>query len=293
MPNENKFKYNIIIPVHNEEKYISNCLNSIVNQTHLPQEVIVVNDNSTDDSEKIIQEFAQNYSFIKSINSENHSTDHLPGSKIVNAFYKGFEHLKNEWDVIVKLDADVILPSNYFEEILAAFESDPKIGIAGGLAFVEQNRKWVYEKIGNKKQVRGPFKSYSKDCFEKIGGLKKSIGWDTVDELLAKYHGFEVKVLPELEVKLQKPTGLNYQKIHLQKMGESFYKMDYGFIISFIAAAKSSWKSKKPLNLFSILKSYNKHLLSSDNKIVTKEEGKFIRKHRWNGILNALTNRSQ
>ena len=151
----------------------------------------------------------------------------------------------------------------------------------------------MYENIGNKKQVRGPFKSYSKSCFEKIGGLKKSIGWDTVDELLTKYHGLEVKVLPELEVKLQKPTGIQYQKIHTQKMGESFYKMDYGFLISFIAAAKSSWKSKNPTALFSILNGFLKSFLKVDNKIVTKEEGRFIRSLRWEGILKSLTNRSQ
>ena len=149
------------------------------------------------------------------------------------------------------------------------------------------------ENIGNKKQVRGPFKSYSKSCFEKIGGLKKSIGWDTVDELLTKYHGLEVKVLPELEVKLQKPTGIQYQKIHTQKMGESFYKMDYGLFISFIAAAKSSWKSKNPTALFSILNGFLKSSLNGDNKIVTKEEGRFIRSLRWEGILKSLTNRSQ
>ena len=264
-----------------------------MNQTYLPKDVVVVNDNSSDNSEKITKEFIPNYPFIKLVNSQNHSTEHLPGSKIVNAFYKGFELLETDWDVIVKLDADVILPSNYFEKIISVIESDSSIGIAGGIAVIEKNGNWVYENIGNKKQVRGPFKSYSKNCFEKIGGLKKSIGWDTIDELLANYQGFEVKVLPELEVKLQKPTGIHYQNIHAQKMGESFYKMDYGILISFIAAAKSSWNSKNPMALFSILNGYIKASLSGDTKSVTKEEGRFIRKLRWDGILNTLTNRSQ
>ncbi len=293
MLKENNFTYSIILPVHNEEKYISDCLTSIVNQSYLPQEVVVVNDNSTDGSAEIIQKFINKYSFFRTLKSGNNSTSHEPGSKIVNAFYKGFETLQPNWDVIVKLDADVILPPHYFEEIIQTFESDPKIGIAGGIAMVEENGNWVYEKIGNKKQVRGPFKSYSKSCFEKIGGLKKSIGWDTVDELLAKYHGFEIKVLPHLEVKLQKPTGNDYKKIHGERTGQAFYKMDYGWLISLIAILKQSWNKKSIPLFFSISKGYWKSALNSDSKIVTKEEGAFIRNYRRSGILNRFTNRSQ
>src|SRR5690606_12206857 len=135
-------------------------------------------------------------------------------------------------------------------------------------------------------------KSYSKDCFEKIGGLKKSIGWDTVDELLAKYYGFEVKVLPELEVKLQKPTGKNYQKIHGEKTGEGFYKMDYGLWISVVASLKASLNKKSFSVLIYMLKDYTNARLNSHSKIFTKEEGKFIRSFRWKGILNRLVNRA-
>ncbi len=292
MPNENNFTYSIILPVHNEEKFIGNALNSIVNQMYLPQEVIIVNDNSTDGSAEIIGQYVEEYSFITTIDSGTTSTTHEPGSKIVHAFYKGFEKLRKDWEVIVKLDADVILPLNYFEEIIKTFLSDSQIGIAGGIANVLIDGKWEFEKIGNKKQVRGPFKAYSKDCFDKIGGLKESIGWDTVDELLAKYHGFEVKVRPDLEVTLQKPTGINYKNIHGQRTGQGFYKMDYGWIISLIAALKQSW-NKKSFSLFiSISNGYWNSMVNSDSKIVTKEEGRFIRNYRWSGILNRLINRS-
>lgn len=287
-----KLIYSIVLPAHNEEKFIGNALQSIVNQTYLPTELIVVNDNSSDSTAEIIRRFVEEYPFIQTIDSGNPSDAYEPGTKIVNAFYKGFERLNPYWDVIVKLDADVILPPDYFEKIIQTFQSDKKIGIAGGIAMIEENGNWIYEKIGNKKQVRGPFKSYSKDCFEKIGGLKKSIGWDTVDELLAKYYGFEVKVLPELEVKLQKPTGKNYQKIHGKKTGEGFYKMDYGWWISVVAALKASIIKKSPLLFFTMMKSFLKSSLNADSKIVTKEEGKFIRSLRWRGILKRFINRT-
>ncbi len=292
MRNENKLTYNIILPAHNEEKHIRHALESIVNQTYLPNQIIVVNDNSTDGTSKIIEEFVQNHSYIQIINSGTKSTSHEPGSKIVEAFYKGFEKLNSDWDVIVKLDADVILPNHYFEEIISEFALNPTIGIAGGIATIFENGNWEYEKIGNKKQVRGPFKSYSKECFEKIGGLKKSIGWDTVDELLAEYYGFEIKVRPDLEVKLQKPTGTDYRNIHDVRTGQGFYKMDYGAWISLIAALKQSWNKKSIASFLALSKGYWNSVLNSDSKIVTKEEGQFIRKTRWDRILKRLKNRS-
>lgn len=292
MQNENNWKYSIILPAHNEEKFIGNALQSIVQQSYLPKEVMVVNDNSTDSTEEIVRGFIEKYPFIQMIHSESNQTTHEPGSKIVQAFYKGFEKLSSDWDVIVKMDADVILPTNYFQEIIGEFQNNSSIGIAGGLAMIEKKGEWTFEKIGNKKQVRGPFKAYSKACFEKIGGLKKSIGWDTVDEFLAKYYGFELKVRPDLHLKLQKPTGNDYKKIHNQKTGQGFYKMDYGFIISTIAAAKLAWNKKSFFSFFATMKGYLDLALTSSEKLVNREEGKFIRSYRWSGILKAFLNRN-
>ena len=53
-------KYSIIIPAHNEENFIGKTLESVVQQTVLPHQLIVVNDNSTDQTEKIVQKFTKN-----------------------------------------------------------------------------------------------------------------------------------------------------------------------------------------------------------------------------------------
>lgn len=292
MPNEIKLKYCIIIPARNEEKFIGQTLQSIVEQTFLPSELIVVNDNSTDKTAEIVDEFSLKFPFIKIIHSENQENKHEPGTKIIEAFYKGFDQLKTDWDVVTKLDADVILPNNYFEKIIHAFQINPKIGIAGGLVFIHKNEEWIYEKISNKKHIRGAIKSYSKSCFTKMGGIKKSIGWDTVDELLAQFYGFEIAVFSDLEVKLLKPTGNDYKKIHGQKTGSGFYKMDYGWAISLIAALKASLNAKNFNLFFAISKGYWNSALNNDFKIVTKPEGKFIRAYRWKKILNRFVNHS-
>ena len=61
----------IIIPIYNVEKYLRECLNSVVNQTFKNIEIICVNDGSLDNSLSIIEEFAQKDSRILLINKEN------------------------------------------------------------------------------------------------------------------------------------------------------------------------------------------------------------------------------
>src|SRR5690606_41259034 len=83
-----------VIPTYNEEAFIGKTLASIASQTHLPKQVVVVNDNSTDDTQQIIDEYVVKHPWISSIynSSEN---KHLPGSKVIRAFEKGFETLNN------------------------------------------------------------------------------------------------------------------------------------------------------------------------------------------------------
>ena len=116
--------YYIVIPAHNEEAFIALTLQSLISQTVLPKKVVVVNDNSTDKTEEIVLAFAKENPFISLVNKTS-SAIHLPGSKVIQAFHKGYETLDENYDVIVKLDADLILPNNYFETILNIFEKDP------------------------------------------------------------------------------------------------------------------------------------------------------------------------
>jgi glycosyltransferase involved in cell wall biosynthesis len=273
----------IIIPAHNEEIFIGGMLQSIVDQTVIPEKVVIVNDGSTDDTQKIIEHFSAKYSFIENI-FHNSEALHKPGSKVVNAFYKGFETLDNNFDLIGKFDADLILPSDYFEKIIALFTSDEKIGIAGGNLYIEKENGWDFEAISEKTKVRGPIKLYRKACFKEIGGLKKSIGWDTVDELLAQYHGWKIKTDTSLHVKHLKPTGKVYTKISKYKQGEAFYKMRYGFWLTLIASAKMASK-KNSLSFFvDSMKGFQKAKKAKLEFIVSEKEGEFIRKLRWDNI---------
>ncbi|SHH25725.1 glycosyltransferase [Winogradskyella jejuensis] len=272
-------EFYIVIPAHNEADFIGLTLESLVNQSYLPKKIVVVNDNSTDSTAEIVESFSKKYSWITLLNTS--STDaHIPGAKVINAFYKGFNTLDEDYDIICKFDADIILPTNYLERLSELF-SDNNTGIAGGLAYIEKNGAWVYENISNKNHVRGPFKAYRKACFKAIGGLKHSIGWDTVDTLLAKYHGWEVKTDANLKVKHLKPTGNTYNSSSRFLQGEALYKMRYGIVITLISALKMAFKKRSFSTFFNYIIGYFK----GKERIITKDQGKFIRKIRWKGIL--------
>ncbi len=273
-------KYYIIIPTYNEEKFISLTLQSLVEQSFIPSKVVVVNDGSTDKTEEIIQSFTEKYSFISLINATSEAI-HLPGSKVIQAFQKGLETVDDNYDFIVKADADLIFPPNYFETISKHFQSDEQIGMVGGFANIEKNGKWVLENLTDKDHIRGAFKAYRKTCFEQIGGLKTAMGWDTVDELLCKFYNWKVVTDATLKVKHLKPTGVNYNQAARFKQGEAFYSLGYGFWITLIASLKLALLKKKPFLFFDYLQGFWKAKVAKKPLLVTPKQAKFIRKYRW------------
>lgn len=280
----------IIIPAHNEESFITECLQSLLNQTVLPKCIVAVNDNSSDDTEKILNDFTKNYSFITTLNT-NSISRHLPGSKVVEAFKKGLSTITvSDYDIICKFDADIIFPNNYLELITEAFAKDNLLGMCSGLCYIkDEHGDWKYENIANKDHVRGPIKAYSTACFEKIGGLKNSIGWDTVDELLALHYGFNVKTIESLLVKHLRPTGTSYTSKAKRLQGEAMYKMRYGMVLTVIASLKMAAAQKSISTLYNNIAGYIQNSIKKTPYIVTKQEGVFIRKYRYKGILNKLT----
>lgn len=271
--------YYIVIPAHNEEAFISLTLQSLIGQTVLPKKVVVVNDNSTDKTAEIVSTFAKEHPFITLVNKTSEAI-HLPGSKVIHAFHKGLETLDDQYDIMVKLDADLILPNNYFETIIRHFEKDPKIGMAGGFAYIEKNGEWILENLTDKDHIRGAFKAYRKECFLQIGNLKPAMGWDTVDELLSKFYDWKVVTDASLIVKHLKPTGANYNKTARYKQGEAFYTLGYGFVITAIASAKLAMMKKKPLLFLDYIQGFWKAKSSKKPLLVTEEQAKFIRKYR-------------
>jgi glycosyltransferase involved in cell wall biosynthesis len=280
-------KYYIVIPSYNEEALIALTLQSLISQTVLPSKIVVVNDNSTDKTAEIVLAFAKENPFISLVNKTSEAI-HLPGSKVIQAFQKGFETLDENYDIIVKLDADLIFPPNYFETVIKHFQSDSTIGMAGGFCYIEKNGDWILENLTDKDHIRGALKAYRKKTFQQIGGLKPAMGWDTVDELLCKFYNWKVVTDESLHVKHLKPTGANYNKTARYKQGEAFYTLGYGFWITAIASAKLAMMKKKPFLFLDYIQGFWKAKSAKKTMLVDPEQAKFIRNYRLQKMKEKL-----
>ncbi len=281
-------QYYLIIPAHNEAKFIKLMLDSVLAQTLQPKKIVVVNDHSTDATEKIVRSIAEKNPNIILLNNLSDAV-HQPGSKVIRAFEKGLSAVDDAYDFIVKLDADLILPQNYFETVAKHFAQNPKVGMVGGFAYIEKNGKWVLENLTDKDHIRGAFKAYRKECFEQMGGLRPAMGWDTADELLARYYHWEILTDESLQVKHLKPTGANYNRAAGLKQGAAFYTLGYGFMITLIASVKLALRKKKPLLLLDYLIGFYQAKSKRKPMLVTPQQSKFIREYRWRKIKEKLT----
>ncbi|SDS54240.1 glycosyltransferase family A protein [Gramella sp. MAR_2010_147] len=276
-------KIYIIIPAHNEASFIGQTLQSLADQSLKPDKIVVVDDSSKDNTSEIVEKFASKYPFIELVKNSS-SNEHAPGSKVINAFYKGYYKLDDNFDVICKFDADLIFPESYLEKISAYFENDNLAGIVGGFCSIQQKNKWIPENLTGKDHIRGALKAYRKHCFIQIGELKPAMGWDTADELLARFHGWKVVTDDSLLVKHLRPTGMNYFEHSGRKQGEAFYRLRYGTLLSLIASAKLAAMKMNPFAFLHYISGY----FTAKNKkrpfLVSEEEGRFIRKLRWANI---------
>ncbi len=289
-------KFLIIIPTHNEEKNILFTLKSLESQTFRDFLCVIVNDGSTDKTQEIVESFIQENSKFKIQNLE--LSTHEPGAKVVRTFNKGLEKVAlQDFDVICKFDADIIFPPNYLQKIKTIYEMQPRAGMVSGIVkikksifekalafdFKDEKRQWKFENLSSKNHVRGPIKSYRKECFLDMNGLRPVLGWDNIDVMLAKKNGWDVLTIKDLWVKHLRPTAYQYQSQKARKLGEYFFNIGLDLPLTVISSAKSSLKNKSISEFFVTMNSF---LKQKGKRELSDEEIKYIRKLRWSQMLN-------
>lgn len=279
-------KYVIITPAFNEGENISKTLDSVVRQTVLPLEWIIVNDGSTDNTAQIVNEYAGKYPWIRLIDKAKSPAPF--GANVIQNFYYGFDRLiAKNWNYIVKLDADLnILRDDHFEYQMRKMQEDTKLGITSGITFYTL-------KDGTKKtawhpnwRTTGAMKFYRRQCFEQIGGIVPMFGWDGIDEYKAMYNGWKTLTFYDLRVHhLAKTKSFaRKNKSYYFYKGESLYKR--GFPAEFVILKSIQWFLKgNPSAGFNFLKGYTSGLKYKPERVVTPDEIKFIRKFQYKRLF--------
>ncbi len=111
-------RISIVIPVYNEQRNIGPCLEHIAKQTVMPDEVIVVDNNCTDDTVRI----AQTFPFVRIISEKQQGRGHARSAGFTAAKY----------EIIGRIDADSRLDTHWVERVKTRFESDDELmGLTG------------------------------------------------------------------------------------------------------------------------------------------------------------------
>jgi len=112
----------VIVPVYNCAEYLEKCLKSILRQSYENIEILVVNDGSTDDSQKIIDQFAQNDARIHKMIQENQG--------VAAARNNALDHASGGYYIFV--DSDDYIGQNYIQELVeCATENQSELVICG------------------------------------------------------------------------------------------------------------------------------------------------------------------
>lgn len=205
-------RYLVVSPCRDEAKFIRRTLDSVAAQSIPPALWVVVDDGSTDDTGKILDEYARRLPWLSVI----HRTDRgrrSVGPGVIEAFYHGLDTVRLEdFDYVCKLDMDLDLPPGYFELLMTRMEREPRLGSTSGKPWFHHPETGVLtpETMGDEMSV-GASKFYRVRCFEEIGGFVREVMWDGIDCHRARMLGWIVESVNEEELRF----------LHLRPMGSS------------------------------------------------------------------------
>src|SRR5271166_2266151 len=161
-------QYVLLTPVKNEESTIGITIDSVVRQSVLPTEWIIVSDGSTDQTDSIVEAAARTDPWIRLIQLPIRQTRSF--SAVVQATETGVKALKStEYEYLGLLDADVRFVPNYFERLIERFEQNLSLGLAGGMVVDVGTSK--NQRPRNVQDVPGAVQFFRRTCFDSLGGL--------------------------------------------------------------------------------------------------------------------------
>jgi len=211
MPREAR-SYVLLTAAHNEEAYIGQVIESVLAQTMRPAKWVIISDSSTDQTDEIVRSYSSRWDFIECMHATQDKARGTPSK--VNALRFGFPKLSGiSYSFIGNLDADVTLPSNYYEGLLMQFDRDRNLGISGGAICERKNGHFVPRTTNRSNSVAHAAQLIRRECFEDIEGYLplKYGGEDWCAEVISRMKGWSTQTFSELRVRHLRATGGSYR----------------------------------------------------------------------------------
>lgn len=200
--------YVLVTPVRNEERTIEITIKSVLAQSVLPREWVIVSDESTDQTDAIVSRYERNTPWLRLIQLKDRPVRNF--ASVVFATEWGVKSLQTkDYPFLGLLDADVRLPADYYAQILARFTATTRLGLAGGLVVDTVNGRQTRSRQ-YLQDVAGAVQFFRRNCFESLGCLMPlpDGGWDAITCVRARMNGFKTVTFPDLIVEHLKPRNV-------------------------------------------------------------------------------------
>ncbi|HLH77655.1 MAG TPA: glycosyltransferase family A protein [Candidatus Binataceae bacterium] len=277
-----------VTPAHNEERFLPNLIRCMTNQSLRPRSWTIIDDGSSDQTARIIDQAAAAYAWIKAVHLPLH-TLRAPGGESVIMPELRPERL-GAADFIFRVDADVTFDNHFLEHLINKFERTPKLGIASGMLYEPAaNNSWRPLREPSF-QPTGPCRVYSRRCFDTLGRLESTLGWDTVDVTTALMRGFDTRNFRDLTVYHHRPmqTASGPRQGRLNA-GVAAYNAGYSFLFMIVRSCRHActppWVVGGALMLFAYLRCW----LTGMPRLADPELMAFVRRQQLRRLCGLTT----
>jgi hypothetical protein len=276
----------LIAPCRDEAKYMRRTLDAIARQTLPPALLVVVDDGSTDDTPRILEEYKAKIPYLRVVRRENRGKRAV-GPGVIEAFYAGLETVNlHEFEYVCKIDLDLDLPDRYFELLVARMEADPRLGTCSGKPYFPhpETGELVSEGCGDETSV-GMTKLYRTECFRQIGGFVRQVMWDGIDNHRCRMLGWKAASWDDPAIRFThlRPMGSSQQGIMTGRKRHGFgqYFMGTGAVYMLASATFRAMKRPFVIGGFGMMLGYVQAALRRVPRYPDPAFRAFLRKYQW------------
>jgi poly-beta-1,6-N-acetyl-D-glucosamine synthase len=271
----------LLMPMRNEIATIETTLLSLIKQTVLPDLLLVLADGVSDGSDKDVERYARRHPWIQMVRLPDRGYD-LVGQGVAQVLNYGLRQVSERPSTYIgKFDADLDLPPDYLERVLALFESDPILGMASGHPYTFENGRKLLERHGDR-FPSGTARIYRRGYLHEIGDWVNSVGWDTVDILGMRMREYRVQVLHDLQYHHIRRMGTrNGYMDGMIRDGRNAYLTGYAPWFLVLRAVFNGIYRPYLLRTACMLTGYFKAMIRKSERVVSGDEMRFHRRlHR-------------
>lgn len=286
----------IVTPVRNEADHIERVARGLAAQARRPERWLVVDDGSDDETPRILERLSAEFDFMHVVATPPGLTraaaDRLAVAAAPRAFNYGLHTIDPRelslFTHLGKLDGDIELFPDYFSKVLAEFDRNPDLGIAGGVVLECHEGDWRAA-ASAPEHVRGALKLYSRECFKAIGGVWERLGWDGVDEVTARMRGYETRSFDAAKAYHHRHTGSADGRLrgHV-RWGEAHWILCHGLPWTLLRAGKVARIQPRGISAAAYLYGYGRAAVRRVPRVEVEGYREFVRAEQYRRIRARL-----